>query len=353
MKLPPFTLVYRGPTKPDKRVAKLTGATPPTLGAKDLFRERLKVIRRAKPKLAMSLASLKPNLSNTLLRSSFMQASTVPLIDALNLNLRPVVEDLNRAQEVITVAIWDLGARVGGLPHLIYQMNAVQSSFTFFSIQAAIPAGPLTRSTNAADWVRQNRGRLSKSELNEIASNVFAGSFFKQAEPVRKELGVDYLVGVTPSLVAEEEDNVLYWNYFSTSSGRLMLASSYDLRRYARAAERSFEVAVAIVVLGILFATLNPRSEFHEDTGCLFDFNGNRDSIVEVIRTPQIEPVCLSRIKEKYRASAAALMELLRSYSPEEEPEKSSQKQTAGSADDKYWLDKLTELSQESDEEMA
>jgi hypothetical protein len=352
MKLPPFTLVYRGPAKPDERVAKLTGGTPPTLSAKDLFRERLKVIRRAKPKLATSIASLKPNLSNTLLRSSFMQASTVPLVDALNLNLQPVVEDLNRAQEVITVAIWDLGARVGQLPQLIYQMNAVQSSFTFFSVQAAIPAGPLTRSTNA-DWVRQYTARLNKSELNEIASNVFADSFFKPAQTVRQELGVDYLVGITPSLVAVEEDDVLYWNYFSTSSGRLMLASSYDLRRYARVAGRSFEVAVAIVVLGILIATVNPRSVFHEDTGCLFDFNGNRDSIVEVIRMPQIEPVCLKRIKEKYRAAAAALMELLRNYSPEEEPEKSSQMQTASIADDKYWLDKLTKLSQESDEEMA
>ncbi|MEK6333684.1 MAG: hypothetical protein AABM67_01970 [Acidobacteriota bacterium] len=282
-----------------------------------------------------------------------MPASNVPLSDAMDLNLRSVVEDLNREKSVITVAIWDLGARVGRLPQLIYQMNEVQSSFTFFSIQAAIPAGPLTRSTNAADWVRQYSGRLGKSELNEIASNVFASSFFKQAQPVRKQLGVDYLVGVSPSLVAVEEDDALYWNYFSTSSGRLMLASSYDLRRYARAAERSFEVAVAIVVLGQFIATLNPRSEFHEDRGCLFDFNGNRDSVVEVIRTPQIEPVCLKLIKEKYRAAAAALMELLRNYSPEGELEESSQKQTTDVADDKYWLDKLTELSQESEEEIA
>ncbi|MGZ5434804.1 MAG: hypothetical protein ACXWID_07515 [Pyrinomonadaceae bacterium] len=352
MKLPPFTLVYRGRTRPDERAAKLTGSAQLSGGAAEIFRERLNVVKRTAPKLATAVASLNPNLSSTLLRSSFIQTSAVPLADALSLNLKPAVKDLSREKKVITIAIWDLGARIGRLPQLIYQMNEVQSSFTFFSLQAAIPAGPLTRSTNAADWVRQYKGRLSKTARNEIASNVFAGSFFKQAQPVRKQLGVDYLVGVTPSLVAVEEDDMLYWNYFSTSSGRLMLASSYDLRRYARAAERSFEVAIAIVVLGQFIAALNPRIEFHEDRGCLFDFNGDRDSIVEVIRTPHIEPGCLKRIKEKYRATAAALMELLRNYSPEEELDESSQKQTASIVDDKYWLDKLAELSQESEEEI-
>lgn len=92
-----------------------------------------------------------------------------------------------------------------------------------------------------------------------------------------------------------------------------MLVSTYEMRNFAAQASRPFEAAVASLVIGELLALLSPGLEFHEENrGCIFDFNGDRQSIVESLRQMQIEPECLRRIKPAYRTSADALITALR-----------------------------------------
>jgi hypothetical protein len=72
-------------------------------------------------------------------------------------------------------------------------------------------------------------------------------------------------------------------------------------------------VAVAGIALSNLLACFNRKVEFHEETrGCLFDFNRQRDSIVEMLRETRIEPSCLALMAPRYREAALAMTSALR-----------------------------------------
>jgi hypothetical protein len=161
---------------------------------------------------------------------------------------------------------------------------------------------------------------------------------------VREQTGIDYLVGITPHMVAWEDGEDLYWNYFTTSNKRIILVSAYNMREYAAAAGRPFEAAMGGVIIAQLLQELTETPLFHEENkDCLFDFNDERDTIVESIREARIETECLAKIDEKYRDAAQRLLKALKSYSPkltvaEAEPPKKSNK------DDAYWFAQLAKL---------
>jgi hypothetical protein len=72
-------------------------------------------------------------------------------------------------------------------------------------------------------------------------------------------------------------------------------------------------VAVAGIALSVLLVNLNPDLEFHEESrGCLFDFNGDRESIVETFRSSMIEASCRDKFQPKYREAALAMVAALR-----------------------------------------
>ncbi len=313
MKLPPFTLVHKRMSLHDPR------------SANDLADRKMQLISEAEPQLGESLASLKQSFRRTLLNSTFALAQAYDgpeYFDPAVPNLKFVVSDLERQPKVTTIGIWELGTNAGFLPRVIEKLNLAQPSFTFFKIQAAIPAGMVSQPARVASWVRENLGRsLSKSERENMDNNIIAEDFFKRAEQVRREVGVDYLIGVASSMVATEEEGWVLWNYFSDSSGRTILASAYEVYEFARKAGRTFEMAVAFIAIGQLLVTLNrPRLGFHdEDRGCLFDKNELRANIVSALQKPHIEPGCLSLIAPKYRKATLILMDVLHKYSREDE----------------------------------
>ncbi len=274
----------------------------------------LGVVRRAKPKAARTLAALSPALRRTLLGSSFALGARAPA--ALSALAR-VSDELVRHPEVVSAGIWDLGTRVAALPRLIERLNRAQPGFVFFEVQAAIPAGLVSRPERVAQWAKERLGRrLKPDEVRELRSNVIDTDFFERAESVRKDLGVAYLVGLTPSGVASESEDEADWNYFSMFRKRLVLASTYEVRTFAERAGRPFEALVGgIVVAQLLVAMHFPRLSFHdENRGCLFDYREQRETIVDAARNAGIEKECLERIDEPYRASATALVKALRAY---------------------------------------
>lgn len=303
MKLPPFTLVYRGVPAKGVQKAKTLANIPDAM------------------RLMTRLGAIKPGLRQTLLQSVF---PTNVVDDAAVLagvpRLESVVDDLTRRPNVVTVGIWDIGARVGMLPHMIEQLNRSQPAFTFFEVHASIPAGLIRRPEGVVEWAAEALGRkLKRSERDDIEENVVDEDFFTRGDRIRKDLAIDYLVGITPSMVAFEDDDEVCWNYFSSFGRRMVLASTYHLRAYARQAGRPFAAAVSAVVIAQLLQAMWPeRVEFHTETrGCLFDKNVARGTIVKSLRTLKIEPDCLRLIAPRYRDTAVAMVDALKEYREE------------------------------------
>lgn len=353
-----------------KRASKKRAAGGASAAAtSDKLRSQLRAIG-SPPEVTEPLASLNPKLSHTLLDNSLAQAEAGEDWAAAAVErLRPVVEDLERGDTTVTVAVWDMDARVGLLPEIVELLNRAQEVFTFFDLQAPMPAGLVVRTEHFEEWVKQRAGkslknfkawvrdstekkRVTAQERRQFNDNIMSDDFYKYARIVRKELGVDYLAGITQFKVAGYEKGDYFWDYFSASHKNVLLASAFDLREYAHEAGRHFEVAVAQVVLAQLLVEMGPKVLFHEDRGCIFDFNESRSSIVRSLREMRVEPECLAKIREPYRGAVEKLVGALRDYSrPAEfvqaaQAEQAEIKKKSAKHDDEYWLKKLDLLSE-------
>ena len=311
MKLPPFTLIHR--------LAEPEGAGD---AGNEVAERRALPESAVAPTRASFASTLRRKFNQTLVNTSFARAPAGSIAALVRSEAVPAYEhvlaDLERRPKVITVGIWELGTRAGYLPWLIERLNAAQPLFTFFKVQAAIPAGLDGRPERIREWslkmVRQ--GYMPKRCRDVIADNVIAEDFFGRAESVRKELGLDYLIGVTPSMVAftDDEEGAAYWNHFTASRGRTLLYSAYRMSTHAQKAGRPFEVAVALATISQLLVDINPRVYYHANVGCIFDFNEDDRAIVKSLRRPMIEERCLKRIAPRYRDAAAALVAALGAY---------------------------------------
>lgn len=344
MKLSPFTLIYQPEGESHDRSKRRAKLAKPAPGEVSSTEQRLRELRKKAPDLAKALKAFSPNLGRALISSIYAQKLVEPK-EQVPSKLWRVVTDLQRSGNVTTVAIWDLGTKMGGLPDVINALNGAQPAFTFFELRAPVPAGLVIHSDLFNQWARERMGtEISEGEQPSLKSNFMFSDFYKYAAVVRAQIGVDYLVGMTQYMVAWEDGEDIYWNYFTASEKRIILVSAYNMREYAAQAGRPFEAAMAGMVVAQLLQELNKKPLFHEENrGCLFDFNEERDTIVESIRKAKLEETCLGLIDEKYREAAEKMVRALRSYSTkvsevEQSPKKSSR-------DDTYWLNRLAKLS--------
>lgn len=337
-------------TKVDSRSAEQT-ATAGNVTMEATLDEQIATIEEAAPELVERINALNPNLRRALLTNSFAQTSVGDGSVAVRM-LAPVVKDLGRNTQVMTVALWDVNAWVTHLARVIEQLNYAQPLFTFFDYHIPLPVGLISPPERVIAWVRealnrQNK-RLTKKAREEIEhSNIIFNDFYENAKEVYQDLGVNYLVGITQSMITgQRQGHPPYYNYYSASRDNTLLVSAYKLREYAKEAGRPFEVAVASLVIGELFVDINTNKElkYHSpDTGCLFDFNEENENIIYSLKDLKIEDRCLGLIDEEYRDAAAAMIEVLRSYTNEEEEEKS---QPSQKEDNSYWLEKLRALAE-------
>jgi hypothetical protein len=223
------------------------------------------------------------------------------------------------------VGIWDLGAWVGGLPHIIEALNGSQQVAQFFEIQAAIPAGLQSSAKKLTDFAETRLRRpLTREETQGARDAVLDVDFFPRGEAVRRDLTLDYLVGISPDSLAGivmppgARRRTIYFDFFSSSDDdnpNTSIVSVNGLRSIAAAANRPYEMVVGYLSVRAALVVLNgDRLAFHEDTGCLFDFTDDRNSIVRGLRTPHIEESCLNKIRKKYRAAALAMVRALDMY---------------------------------------
>lgn len=212
--------------------------------------------------------------------------------------------------QTVTIGIWDLGAWLGLLSDLTGELNNVQDSFVFFEIKAPVPSGMISRPKGMIAWLTRKLGREpEQDEISQIKSNLIADDFFRLSEPICRELSIDYLIGITPSMVAGVDGNDVYWNHFSSCSKQSILASSYQLREYAQSTGLSFSsLLMSIILPQLLTAMYWPRLCFHEDRGCLFDYDANRLLITYKAKRFFIEQSCLDLIEEPYRSSVIDIL---------------------------------------------
>ncbi|WP_040619318.1 hypothetical protein [Rhodovulum sp. PH10] len=230
-----------------------------------------------------------------------------------DLSPRPTTQ---RSAPHVVVGIWSLEAWLAGLGGLIDALNKAQRTFLFYEVDAAMPAGLISRPERVAAWFKESSGRKpSKRILETLKDNLVADDFFGLAEKIRRDLTLDYIIGVTPSMVAGTNGDELFWNHFSTFKDRALLTSGYQLHEFAHDTGCPLESFIGrIIVSQLLVAMMWPKLGFHNDTGCLFDYNESRASLKDRVKGLHIEPGCLKMIKRAYRPAALAFVDLLRSY---------------------------------------
>ncbi len=219
----------------------------------------------------------------------------------------------------VTVGIWSLDAWLGSISELIEALNGKQGTFVFYEIEAAVPAGLISRPERVIPWLAEARGKNPDDPDLEaakatIGDNLIANDFFGVADLVRTDLGLDYIIGITPSMVAgKSEDGSYYTDHFSTYEGRTILASSYELHAFASSSGLSFDAFLTTIIVSELLVATSPRLGYHADTGCLFDYNYKRAKLIDDVRDPKIEPECMELIEPQYRDAARSFVDFIRS----------------------------------------
>ena len=283
---------------------------------KGCFAKTFATLKQRVPRLVTDLEKIRLRLAASMLASTMMRS--VPggsVFDSTLQALKLVKWEMSRAEKVVAVGIWDLETRAGNVPDLLESLNAAQPTFTFFEVQAAIPSGIVSQQQKVVAWAESKMGvKLPLEVRDQIGLNIIADEVFPRAEQVRHDLGLDYLVAITPYMIAGEDDEEIYWNHFSMAQGHVSIISTAQVREMAQAVGRPFEVGVAALMLSSLLVGLNPRLGFHADSGCLFDYNGARHTFASTIAKPRIEADCLKLVTPKFRDAASALVEAVEKY---------------------------------------
>jgi hypothetical protein len=209
----------------------------------------------------------------------------------------------------VRVGVLDLGAWIGEMADLLGRLNRSQSLFTIFEVQAPVPGGLIKSSEGMAHWAAA-QGILKP--LPAFEKHVIADEFFVAAEDIREDLDLSFIVGITPAMVAGTSPDGAYWNYVSAGVGKTILLSTRDLRDFAAQANRPFAAAVGTLLVSTLLAGVNEQLIYHENTGCIFDFNENRISFVDTFKALRIEESCLDKMTSDQRQAATAMVTVLR-----------------------------------------
>lgn len=299
----PFTVVYgvEKLPKPEKRATSKTRAS-------------------SKPKTKNKSKSIKPKGFLQHLRYSTPINAGIESLSGLRTAIGKLTGQAEEKLEApkpepIRVGVWDLGAWLGRLPALIERMNEVQSRIVFYNVRAVVPVGFVTKPERMQEWLRKHtKKKLTKAEVQDITYNLVAEDFFGPAEAVRRESRFDYIVGITPSMVAGIDEGRAYYNHFSTFEGRTVLTSTFQLREFASKSQRSVNAFLARIIVSQLFVAMHwPKLGMHDNTGCMFDYDANRSTIIEKIINPKLDDGCRKLVKRDLLPALEQLMELIRS----------------------------------------
>ncbi len=214
----------------------------------------------------------------------------------------------------LRVGILDMGTYIGRLPELLTHLNAAQDMFIIFDIVAPVPGGMVRRPADFVEWLDAHSKDANSvlAALSDLTPQIIADEIFVAAESIRRALKLDLVIGMTPAMVAGTSREGVYWNHFSCVSDRTIVVSAADLRVFAKRAGRPFEAAVGALITTTLLVATNDRLGYHEDTGCLFDYNESRTSLVDTLKRLHIDQDCLDKMPPGQRKAGRAMLMALK-----------------------------------------
>lgn len=271
-----------------------------------------KVDGATKRKLKSDTSATAPDAP--LARSSERRQATnkSPGVTGSDQYLTQIARELSRMTKVQRIGLLDLGVWIAGLPALMSRLNAAQVPYTLFEINAPVPAG-LRKTTEGMDaWMQSHGVQLKKSERAALQPQVIAGDFFTVAHDIRTGMGLDMVVGLIPVMVAGESDEGVYWNHYCSVSDGAALVSTADLREFAATAGRPFEAAVGVLLIGAILVRFNSKLSYHDNRGCIFDYNEDRVSLIDTIKTLKLCADCAKHMSAEQKGATEAMLAVLR-----------------------------------------
>jgi hypothetical protein len=285
-----------------------------TTGAHKKFRAlgEQAVMRVVGPKLRSTYMRQNENFKATLrsvLDSNDSDLSALPKPAAAG-KVKRITEQLARSDRVIKVGVLDLGSWAD-LSLLTERLNAHQELFTLFQLLSPVPGGLVKTPLGFSEWLVSKGGPNLAPDVCE--PHLVFDEFQVAANDIRVAMGMDLLVGITPYRVAGASDDVLFWDHFAATANGTILLSVTDVREYAERAGRPYEAAVGVLLTSALFVAVVERLDFHiKDTGCIFDNNGHRASLVDTIHALRVDDTCMAKLDLLEQQSLKGMLGVLR-----------------------------------------
>lgn len=250
--------------------------------------------------------------------------------------LTAVFNDLQVGTTSHRVGIIDMDSWIAELGGLINRINGAQGTYTLFDVRSPMPAGMVKSNMAIREWAKEHSDEHDASEdelscLEHVVDQMFMEDFLVAAAPIREHIGVHTIIGITPArvagLVREQlgQPKKLFIDDFSAVQvGQVpeggdpswvpglkrvpaALLSTSDLREFAARADRKFEVAIGVLLVGALIVADTPSVNYHDDTGCVFDRNegDDRKGIVKVLELLTICDRCKAALGKKSSVAEA------------------------------------------------
>ena len=314
---------FKAAKKPDstvkitvRKAAAKTKSPPTDLRVQSTDREIRKVLSTARLKNTyLNLdANFKETLRNSLTSQVLREDGKLRGVE-VSQNLKEITEDLARGERVLRVGVLDFGTYMAGLPTLMERLNKAQSMFTLFDILSPLPSGLVKNPSGFRYWVKdKNAGSLRKLKVAGALPQIIFDDFYTAADNIRRGMGLDIFVGLTPYRVAGlDNDGKPYWDHFGCTLGKVILVSTDDIRRYAAEANRPFEVGAGMLLVASLFTSVNEALGYHTvDTGCIFDYNADRDTLTTCIANLTIDDHCLAQMTTEEAKAAKGMLTVMK-----------------------------------------
>ncbi|WP_146014281.1 hypothetical protein [Paraburkholderia rhynchosiae] len=246
--------------------------------------------------------------------SSGETASTGSHLAIAREQVKRVLETAPANSDVLTIGLIDLGARIADFDDLLARLNASQNAFFFVEVQAPMPAGLVRSARHVKAWVESNRGgRLTEQEVKTVEPALFADDFVYFGKVIKEETAVDLLIGVAPTFLAQIGEDGPDWRLHTSGGESIGMISTRHVRQYASQAERPYEAAVGMLIVGQAVTWSDDDLQYHKETrGCVLDFNDEPDEMAVSIRAMTIEERCVDAFaEERYGEAARAMMNAL------------------------------------------
>ena len=271
-----------------------------------------KVAKKATKKSAAKKASAKPGTAKSSVKKQVAAGPGTPNSATISAAKR--------------IGVLDIDVYAGFLFRILAAINKSQKMFAFFPVEATTPVGLTASGERTREIVAKHGGNGSDPNISE---DIFAPDVFAFVRRIAETPGIDVLVCLVRPMIMDlltlKDDDVdsIGWNYFSTYDDNMILASSYGLREYALQANRPFEAALAIVILGQVISQHVPPADpskekelgFHFQTrACVMDYCEQREDLAKVLRKPAICPDCLGKIAASARKPVLAMLKAIEEY---------------------------------------